>query len=85
MQQRPSVHVGTVTQAPAGGAALHVAGRPARYQYAEVPEAGHYLVVDLGGGLLLTVFSMDLDQSAIVALAEAAEPPNPGAAGWIGG
>lgn len=80
-----SISVGTVTQAPAGGATLRVAGQPARYLYAEVPEAGHYLVVELGGGLLLTVFSMDLDQPAIVALAESAGPPNPRAVGWISG
>jgi hypothetical protein len=80
-----SVGVGTVTRAPAGGTTLRVAGHPARYLYSEVPEAGHYLVVDLGGGLKLTAFSPDLDQPAIVALAEAVDPPNLGTVAWIGG
>jgi hypothetical protein len=79
-----SVSVGTVTPAPAGGTSLRVGGRPARHLYAEVPEGGHYLVVELGGGLRLTVFSLDLDRPAMVALAEAAGAPNPTAFRWIG-
>jgi hypothetical protein len=79
-----SVSVGTVTPAPAGGTSLRVGGRPARHLYAEVPEGGHYLVVELGGGLRLTVFSLDLDRPAMVALAEAAGAPNPTALTWIG-
>jgi len=79
-----SISVGTVTSAPGGGTTLRVAGHSARYLYSEIPEAGHYLVVDLGGGLLLTVVSPELDQPAIVALAEAVGMPGPPAVAWIG-
>jgi hypothetical protein len=79
-----SVSIGTVTPAPAGGTSLRVGGRPARHLYAQVPEGGHYLVVELGGGLRLTVFSLDLGRPAMIALAEGAGAPNPTALSWIG-
>lgn len=79
-----SVGIGTWTPAPEGGTALRVVGRSARYLYSAVPEGGHYLVVDFGSGLLLTVFSLDLDQRAMISLVEAAGWPNPPAAAWIG-
>ena len=79
-----SISVGTMTRAPAGGTALRVAGHPARYVRNKHSATGHYLVVDLGGSLNLTVHSEDLDRPAIVALAESAGTPNPGAIAWIG-
>jgi hypothetical protein len=79
-----SIKVGTMTPAVAGGTALQVAGHPARYLYAEVPEAGNYLVVELGNGLLLTVYAMDLDQPAIIALAEATGLADAGTVTWLG-
>lgn len=78
------IGVGTLTRAPAGGTALRVAGHPARYVPPKAPEAAHFLVLDLGDGLKLTVASLHLDQPAMVALAEAADTPNPGVTGWIG-
>lgn len=63
---------------------LRVAGHSARYLYSAVPEAGHYLVADLGGGQRLTVLSPELDQPAIVALAEAVGMPGSPAVEWIG-
>ncbi|MFI7545867.1 hypothetical protein [Actinoplanes sp. NPDC049599] len=79
-----SISIGTVTPAPSGGTSLRVAGHPARYRYSELPEPGNYLIVDLGNGLQLTVYSMELDRPAIVALAESAGSPEPGAAAWTG-
>jgi hypothetical protein len=81
----PSISVGTMTRAPGGGTVLRVAGHPARYVRNKASATGHYLVVDLGGGLDLTVYSDELDQPAIVALAEAVDPPNLGTVAWIGG
>jgi hypothetical protein len=79
-----TISVGTMTRASAGGTALRVAGHPARYVRNTASRTGHFLVVDLDGGLKLTVYSEDLDQPALVALAEAVNPPNPGAVAWIG-
>jgi len=79
-----SIDVGTMTRAPAGGTALRVAGHPARFVLSKASRTGRYLVVDLGGGLKLTVYSDKLGQPAIVALAEAVGPPKPGGAAWIG-
>lgn len=80
----PSIDVGTMTRAPAGGTKLTVAGHPARYVRNNASRTGRYLVVDLDGGLKLTVYMQEPDQSAMVALAEAVDPPKPGGAAWIG-
>ena len=77
-----TISVGTVTEAPKGGAKLTVAGRPARY--VKSPRAGYYLVVNLGSGRQLTVLGIGRDKAAMIVLAESVQPVDAPELEWIG-
>lgn len=82
--------VGTETAAPSGGESTTVGGRPARF-VTHMPEPGRprkhsYVVVDLGGGLQLTVLATNppVSRAALTRIAEQAEvDPSPDVA-WLG-
>ncbi len=82
-----TVALGTETLAPQGGEALTVGGHPARYVVAKV--AGGtidlpYVVVDLGGGLLLTISALDTPREQLVQVAEGVTHDPAADLSWIG-
>ena len=82
-----TVIVGPTTEAPAGGKAMTVGGRPAR-QPVRADAAGRdltYLVVELGGGRLMTLIGEGerLDVPALTTVAEEVEIA-PRGMDWIG-
>jgi hypothetical protein len=82
-----SVVVGAVTDAPAGGDALTVGGRPARHPV-RADAAGSsltYLVVDLGGGRYMTLIGSGggLTLTDLTKVAERAEI-TPAGLDWLG-
>jgi len=82
-----SVALGTETLAPQGGQPTTVGGRPARYVVDMVANGQlelPFLVVDYGGGLLLTVSSFDVGYEGLVQVAEGVTvDPAPDLA-WLG-
>jgi hypothetical protein len=86
-----SVELSPTTNAPSGGERLTVNGRPARLvTRTDIPGLNmKYLVVDLGGGQLLTVTASwptarPLTRADMVKVAERASPVTPADVAWIG-
>ncbi len=83
--------ISPTTTAPAGGEELTVGGHPARLvKRTDIPELTMtYLVVDLGGGTLLTVLGHGPNDNPItrddlIRIAEHATPGDPADASWVG-
>jgi hypothetical protein len=83
--------ISPTTTAPAGGEQLTVGGHPARLvKRADIPELDMtYLVVDLGGGTLLTVLGHGPNENPVtrddlIRVAEHATPDDQADASWIG-